>query len=276
MPDKACVEFLQWALPQLQLRWPGFRKVRKQVCKRLNRRCQELGLPDLIAYRDYLMAHPAEWSLLESFCRISISRFYRDRAVFDYLAQVVLPNLAQLALSRGETELRFWSVGCASGEEPYTLSLIWRFGLQASFPTLSCCIIATDTSEQILERAQVARYPASSLRELPLDWRTQAFIQQGDEYQLREAYRSGIEFLQQDIRVEQPAGFFHTILCRNLVLTYFEEGLQQQVLAQLIQQLGWGGALVFGRHEQLPGQLVGLQPWFPQLGIYGRKSKLSS
>lgn len=123
MRDLDCVAFLQWALPQLRLRWVGFRKVRAQVCKRIDRRCRELGLPDGVAYRDYLVTHPTEWPIMASLCRISISRFYRDRAVFDQLAQVVLPVLAS-----GETELRCWSLGYASGEEAYTLNLIWRSG----------------------------------------------------------------------------------------------------------------------------------------------------
>lgn len=91
MRDADCVAFLQWALPHLRLRWPGFRKVRKQVCKRIDRRCRELGLADIAAYRDYLASQPGEWPTLASMCRVSISRFYRDRAVFDQLAQVVLP-----------------------------------------------------------------------------------------------------------------------------------------------------------------------------------------
>ena len=57
MKDIECTEFLKWCLPQLRLRWPGFRKVRRQACKRLNRRISELGLSDLFAYRGYLDGH---------------------------------------------------------------------------------------------------------------------------------------------------------------------------------------------------------------------------
>ena len=80
MKDSDCVDFLQWALPRLGLRWPGFRKVRKQVCKRVDRRLRELGVPDAKTYRDFLEKHREEWSVLDSFCRIPISRFYRRLA----------------------------------------------------------------------------------------------------------------------------------------------------------------------------------------------------
>jgi hypothetical protein len=62
MSDTDCVQFLQWALPRLRMRWPGFRKVRRQVCRRIERRTHELGLPDLVAYHRYLESQPAEWT----------------------------------------------------------------------------------------------------------------------------------------------------------------------------------------------------------------------
>src|SRR5438477_9810042 len=119
-----CVEFLQWALPRLRMRWDGFRKVRRQVCRRIERRSRELGLTDLAAYRDYLERRPDEWARLDALCRVTISRFYRDRETFAALEQEVLP-----ALARGGAEIEVWSAGCASGEEPYTLALLWKLEL---------------------------------------------------------------------------------------------------------------------------------------------------
>jgi chemotaxis protein methyltransferase CheR len=182
MHDRDCIAFLQCALPHLRLRWAGFRKVRHQVCKRIDRRCRELELPDVVAYRYYLTAQPAEWPILASLCRISISRFYRDRAVFDQVAQVVLPALAKSALARNATELRCWSLGCASGEEPYSLNLMWQLVLASSYPGLTCRIIPTNADEHLLQRGRVGCYPASSPRELPPQWPETAFIQRGAEY----------------------------------------------------------------------------------------------
>ncbi len=105
MTDSECTRFLQEALPRLHLRWAGFRKVRKLVCKRVARRLRELGLPDLAAYRAFLESHPGEWDVLDGFCRIPISRFYRDREVFASLEQDVLPALAQAAVAAGRVEL---------------------------------------------------------------------------------------------------------------------------------------------------------------------------
>ena len=84
------------------MRWPGFRKVRSQVCKRIRRRLNTLALDDLDAYKRYLETHADEWPRLDSMCRITISRFYRDRGVFEALEAEVLPALATAARKRGD------------------------------------------------------------------------------------------------------------------------------------------------------------------------------
>ena len=136
MNDNDCSAFLQWALPQLQLRWAGFRKVRKQVCKRLTRRLRLLDLRGGRAYREYLLAHPGEWEVLEGYCRIALSRFYRDRGVFEFLGSTVLPALAQQARQRGGRHIGVWSAGCAGGEEAYSLRLLWERRLASRWPCM--------------------------------------------------------------------------------------------------------------------------------------------
>jgi chemotaxis protein methyltransferase CheR len=73
MTDQDCIAFLQWALPRLGLRWPGLRKVRRQVHKRINRRLEELGLARIADYRSYLDTHPDEWHMLDSLTPICLS-----------------------------------------------------------------------------------------------------------------------------------------------------------------------------------------------------------
>ena len=75
MHDEDCIAFLQWALPQLHMRWQGFRKVHAQVCKHLARRLQQLQLRHLNDYRAYLQNRPTEWACLDSMCQVTISRF---------------------------------------------------------------------------------------------------------------------------------------------------------------------------------------------------------
>ena len=231
------IEFMQWALPQVGLRWAGFRKVRRQVLRRVHARVKELGLDGLDAYESYLAANPDEWTQFAALTPVTISRFYRDRAVFSALEDVVLPALRPR---------RAWSAGCASGEEAYTLALI--------APELE--ILATDIHEPVLRRARAAVYPDSSFAELPA--RLRARMHDG-------TYRTRVEIRRHDLRDTPPDGPFDLILCRNSAFTYFADDVQAEVLERLLGVLRPGGALVVGLHERLP-----LEPWPGARAVYRR------
>ena len=246
IPEQDWVSFLQWALPQLRFRWRGFRNVRKQVIKRVRRRMGELNLTDLEAYRAHLAATPDEWIVLDRCCRISISRFRRDRAVFDLLRDEVLPRFTE-----GKDGVAIWCAGCASGEEPYSLALCWQLDVAQPDQESVLDILATDADASLLDRAREARYAAGTLKEIPRHW-FDAFDRVDDMYVLREQHRGPVRFRQSDIRDEMPEGKFRLIACRNLAFTYFEEALQHRVLDSLARRLSPGGVLVLGNHERLP------------------------
>jgi chemotaxis protein methyltransferase CheR len=252
------------------MRWAGFRKVRRQVCQRARRRARKLGLSDLNAYRTYLDAHPDEWAVLDGLTPITISRFYRDRATFEFLARDALPALAAQAIDDRRDTLDLWSAGCASGEEAYTLTIIWEHELGAQFPALTIRILATDVHPAMLARARRACYSAGSLRELPWPWRAAAFVRRDELYCLSEPYKQAVTIVRHDIRRGQPDGPFDLILCRNLAFTYFDEDLQHETAACLVNALRPGGALVLGAHERLPQDLPGVEPWDATRRVYRR------
>jgi chemotaxis protein methyltransferase CheR len=265
--DPECVALLRWALPHLALCWPAFCRVRRQVCKRMARRIRELGLPDVPAYRARLERDPEEWRRLDALCRITISRFYRDRAVFDHLGAAVLPGLAGAAVARQERTLRCWSAGCASGEEPYSLALLWTFRLSPAFPALALAMVATDADAHLLARAARACYPRAALRELPPEWVERAFVREHGNECLRPAFRQAVRFHCQDIRSVQPEGPFDLVLCRNLTFTYFGAHLQRRTLIDIAARMRPGAALVLGKGEKLPATDL-LEPSPAGFGVY--------
>ena len=275
MTDQDCMLFLQWALPRLRLRWPGFRKVRGQVCKRIAGRIHELGVAGLHAYRDHLERHHDEWPALDNLCRITISRFFRDEAVFRVLEGAVLPAFAERVRSRRGQMLSCWCAGCASGEEPYSLAILWRLALQARFPGLGISIVATDADEALLTRARKGSYRASSLRELPAAWRTQAFEISRSNYILKDPFREAVRFMRRDLRSGHPGGPFDIVLCRNLAFTYFDEDLQREVLMSIAGSLVPEGALVIGTHEKLPVDAEGFAPWMAGSCIYRKTEQVA-
>ena len=255
------------------MRWPGFRKVRGQVCTRIARRMEELGLDDVEAYRRRLEARPREWDVLDGFCRITISRFRRDRQVWEHLRTRLLPVL----LERLEGSVfRVWSAGCGSGEEPYTLAVAWRLFLQEAFPRVRLEILATDAEPAVLERAREGRYDPGTLKELPDEWVEAAFVERGEELVLQAAFREPVDLRRQDVRKEMPPGPFHLIFCRNLVFTYFARELQARVLEGLLERLAPGGLLVLGGQEELPPGDWPLERPHPSHPVYRRSSTSTS
>ena len=247
------------------LHWRGYRRVHRQVCKRLKRRLRELGCRDLAAYREYLQRDPEEWLRLDGFCRITISRFWRNHAVFELLGTDILPKLAERLRQHGENTLRCWSAGCACGEEAYSLRLLWEMETGQFYPEIALKVTATDTDPGMLQRAQEGLYPGSSLRELPWDWRAKAFVPEGRLYRLQRPFRDNVTLLEQDIRQTVPQGRFQLILCRNQAFTYFDQNGQTTTACRLAASLEPGGVLVLGSHEHLP-ETVGLHqdsrsPW---------------
>jgi chemotaxis protein methyltransferase CheR len=252
MREAEFAELLAWALPRLRLRGEGFRRVRGQVRKRVARRVQELGLADAAAYREWLGAHPQEWDTFDALCRVTISRFWRDRGVFELLGRDAMPRFAQR-----NSEVRVWSAGCASGEEPYSVALLWHIEVHARFPGCGLRVLATDADAALITRARAACYGAGSFRELPAGWLQIAFEKRGSEYCLKPEYRAGVEFAAGDIRREMPEGTFHIVLCRNVAFLYFASEVQRRVAAGLRERMVPGSVLIVGRHEELPPDTPG-------------------
>ncbi|MGF1488164.1 MAG: CheR family methyltransferase [Prochloraceae cyanobacterium] len=276
MKNSDCVKFLKTTLPELQLRWPGFRRVQRQVCRRLKKRLKELGLTNFENYRSYLFQHPDEWSIVDSCCRITISRFYRDREVFAQLSDI-LPRLVKLKSTSKNSTINCWSIGCASGEEVYTLKLIEHFCLSSSLNSLD--ILATDLDRNMLSRAKLGCYQIGSLKELPLEWIDRAFFVElapsnkdktifDYQYYLKPIFKEKITWKQQDIRKQMPNRSFDLILCRNLAFTYFAPILQEQIQKNLLARLVSEGILVIGQKESLPNKEVNQLIELSSLGIY--------
>lgn len=252
--DQDCTAFLQWALPQIDLRWPGFRKVRRQVCKRLKQRMHDLGLADYSAYRARLESDPSEWRSFDECCHITISRFFRDRGIFEAVRRRVLLDIAERAKREGR-DAQVWSAGCASGEEPYTVKILWDLEVASAFPGVSLSIVASDVDKAMLARASEGCFEPTSLHELPPPLIEQAFDRLGSRYCVKPEHREGIEFLDQDLRTQMPARTFDLILCRYVAFTYFSVALQRKVLAGMLERLRPQGYLVIGTHEQLPSDV---------------------
>jgi chemotaxis protein methyltransferase CheR len=264
MTDPELVAFLERAVPRLGLRWKGLSSFRRTVKKRLVRRLTQLGLGTLDAYRARLEADPSEWARLDAMCRITISRLYRDRAVYEELGTEILPSCARAAIREGRHTVRVWSAGCASGEEPYSVAIVWRVDVAPAYPGMDLELIATDAGAEVLARARRATYGEGSLRELDARLREAAFTPApGSLFAVRPELRAGITFVCQDLRQAMPDGPFDVVLCRNVLLTYVDEAKHRALVEQLVARIVPGGALVVGSRETMPAGIAGLEARLP-------------
>jgi chemotaxis protein methyltransferase CheR len=186
------------------------------------------------------------------------------------LEQEVLPALAAGTLAGGRDTLRCWSAGCASGEEPFTVALLWREAAAARFPALHLEILATDIEPAMLDRARESAYDASSLKELPQALREPGFIRRHGLYAVRPEHRRLVKLGRHDLRARPPEGSFDLVLCRNVAFTYMAAEPQRVVLGRLAAVLRANGALVIGLDESLPRPAPEFEPWPGARAVFRR------
>ncbi len=264
------VEFLQWALPHLKYRWAGFRKPRGQVIKRIRQRIRELSLEGIRDYKTYLRNHPEEWHILDQMCDITISRFFRDRELWKYLKNNLLPEMLK---ARQDNQIRIWSVGCCNGEEPYSMALLVEEVRETASEPINISILASDRNPHALSRSRTGRYPGGALKEVPSGIKKKHFRPDPDHpnhYLITGEVKDRVVFEYRDISKSLPEDMYDLICCRNLVYTYFSCERQEEFTVKIATLLHPGGFLILGAHENLPAT-EHFVPENQSLGIYRKK-----
>ncbi len=202
----------------------------------------------LSEYHFYLLNDEQERRRLTGILTVTISRFWRNAPLFEALEKTWLPAVLG-RLPEGEP-LRVWSVGCASGEEPYSLLILWQENFCNSGRELR--LRASDSDKHCLLRAQKRRYPASSFREMPLRLRQKYCLNEGGTFYLPQDFFSRIHWVEHNLTWEAPFPENHLIFCRNLVYTYFTDSMQVVMTRRFHESLEPKGLLVVGRKDRLP------------------------
>jgi len=240
-------EFLKEVAPCLGLQWRPFQ--RRGVKRKVERRIVELGISRFDEYRLKIQKDPDEKDHLSKILTVTISRFFRDREVFDTLETSVLPAILK---NREKGDLNVWSIGCASGEEPYSLALLWKNSFERNWPQIHFSVLATDIDEKMLRRAEEGRYKKSSLREMPQEILENSFNKEDGFFILNPSVRKSVEFKRHNILREESFPGMDIIFCRNLAFTYFSKASQVEVLKKIGSSLNEKGYLVIGKDESLP------------------------
>jgi chemotaxis methyl-accepting protein methylase/uncharacterized protein with PIN domain len=250
-------DFLRELLARLDLAWAGYRRPRRSLRPGLVARMAELGLRDYGEYLDHVAAHPEESARLAVLLAVTISRFFRDREDWATLGELVIDELA----ARGRREGRAVcaaSLGSASGEEPYTLRILWT----ELAPDVPLDLLAADVRADVLARARAAVYTAPSIHSVPVDLLARHFAPEpgnaGSVYRLDRRIADRVRFVQLDFTRDPLPGPFDLLLCRNSAFTYLGLARQEDVATRLVAALAPGGYLMIGGGERLPAAAPGM------------------
>jgi len=217
------------------------------IMRRLMRRMMVTRNRSMRDYLEHLRTYPEEVGELVKAFLINVTQFFRDPNAFAYLKSDVLPKLIAQARERDHI-LRFWTAGCATGEEPYSLAMLLTDLLGSELLEWSVKIFATDLDEAAINFARRGLYSENLLKGVPAEYRDRFFEHVDHGYRISKMLRQMVIFGQQDLSRSAPFPRIDLVLCRN-VLIYFTPELQDYVLNQFAFSLSPGGYLFLGKAE---------------------------
>lgn len=225
---------------------------RTMVAGRLAKRLKVLGIPDFIGYVRFVDQNPAEYRLVVDLLTTNETYFFREPKHFDYLRQVVLPELATVSA------VNVWSAACSTGEEPYSVAMM----LADIRGMRNWKILATDISSQVLAKARLGQYPLTRTEGIPQEYLKRYCLrgvaEESGTLLVDKPLREKVEFRQVNLMEElHSLPTFDLVLLRN-VLIYFQTETKQQVVKRVSGRLKPGGYLFIGHSESLNGLDCGL------------------
>jgi two-component system CheB/CheR fusion protein len=248
--DQTATEPLQQIITELQrhTRHDFSSYKTSTLLRRIERRMAIHNQQTLPDYAGFLAANPQEIDLLFKELLIGVTSFFREPAVWQHLAEVVLPDLMR---QRSDSKtLRAWCAGCSTGEEACSLAISFCEVLQqhSEFKGFSLQIFASDLSPDAIASARRGQYPLSIAEHLSEQRLERFFVRHDHCYQIKQSVRDMILYAQHDVILDAPFTRLDLIVCRNLLI-YFDTMLQRRLLPLFHYSLRDKGILLLGSSE---------------------------
>ena len=244
---------------------------RSSLKRRVRKRMQMQEIETFGDYLDYLEVHPEEFIPLFNTVLINVTSFFRDQEAWDYLQKHTLPRILQN--KPNNSPIRLWSVGCASGEEAYTLAILLAELLGIEQFRQRVKIYATDVDEESLTEARHASYTPEAVESVPAELREKYFEPGGGRHQFRADLRRAVIFGRHDLVQDAPISRLDLLVCRN-TLMYFNAETQARILARFHFALSPFGALFLGKAEMLLTHANLFSPLSLQHRIFNKVPKI--
>jgi two-component system CheB/CheR fusion protein len=219
---------------------------RTSLRRRISLRMEHLHVDGFADYHSFLEAHPQEFVDLLNTVLINVTSFFRDPEAWEALKSEALPRL--VAPARGRDQLRVWSVGCATGEEPYSLAMLLCEELGPAEFARRVKIYATDLDEAALNVARHASYLPRDVEGVPENLLQKYFERTNNHYMVSRDLRKAVIFGRHNIVHDAPISRIDLLVCRNLLI-YLETETQNAVLPRLHYALVDDGCLFLGKAE---------------------------
>lgn len=268
-PDRSSLSAILELLQQRSKRDLSLYKSSTQV-RRIERRMAVHGLDTMSGYEAFLRENPQELDILFKEMLIGVTSFFRDAVVWQELKGKVLPAL----LARHATQshqFRAWVVGCSTGEEAYSLAMVFKEVL-ADHPAHSACglqIFATDLSADAIAVARKGVYPASIEKDVTPERLARFFGPHAGAYLVDKDLREMVLFAQHDVILDPPFTRVDIVSCRNLMI-YFGASLQKRLVPLFHYSLNPGGVLLLGGSETVGRSQAMFTPVLPKSRLYWR------
>jgi len=218
------------------------------VSRRIERRIGIHGLDSIQSYYRFLVQNPHELSILSKDMLIGVTRFFRDAEVFDELKKTVVPNIID-SNPVGEP-IRIWIAGCSSGEEAYSVAILFDECMRDRGETRVIKIFATDVDSDAIAEASAGQFNLNILADVGEDLINRYFVKSEDCFTISSAIRQMVVFATHNLLRDPPFSNCQLVLCRN-VLIYFQPKAQKNILSMLQFAMKKNGFLCLGTSETL-------------------------
>ncbi|WP_068792704.1 CheR family methyltransferase [Brevibacillus laterosporus] len=229
---------------------------RDGIIRRIERRMKINNKQSLEEYLQYLEETQEEQGALQKDMLINVTHFFRDQEAFNIVKANVIPKIIENKQANGEQHVRIWVAGCSTGEEAYSLAMLFDEYLCKKEITLDVRIFATDLDKEAINYAAQGVYPASIEKDISKDLLDRYFEKQGDAYHIIKNIRRMIVFAPHNIIKDPPFVNMDFITCRNMMI-YFQPDVQKKVLSLFHFALHPKGYLFLGPSESI-GKLANL------------------
>jgi two-component system, chemotaxis family, CheB/CheR fusion protein len=248
--DTSFENLLQFLQHERGFDFTGYK--RPSLMRRVKRRMQTLSLEQFEDYHDYLEVHPEEYARLFNTILINVTSFFRDPPAWEYLQKNVVPQI--LPAKGPSNPVRIWSAGCASGEEAYSIAILFAEAMGADAFRERVKVYGTDADEEALNHARLGSYGDKEMESLEPALREKYFHRANARSVFRNDLRRTVIFGRHDLVQDAPISRLDLLVCRN-VLMYFNAETQSRILQRFHFALNGDGSgngyLFLGRAEML-------------------------